>query len=249
MKIFLVIAIISLCFSQSFTLVLECFFDQELLFDDLKVSYTCSVKNLTTNSTFRSVSNIHGEHVDRNTDDDVTQLYIIHENMEYFPIGFTKYFKNLVAVHAGMNKMKFLEKDDLKDFDNLRFLYLYNNRLEVLQSDVFEHTKALEYVSLHSNRLMHIGAKILLPMKHLKNAYFNRNICIDKQAASEQGMSELRLEIAQQCSDITDEDLMNTLKQNQAKIEELEATVKIIGENLANVLEIMRSMSEGNKTN
>jgi Leucine-rich repeat (LRR) protein len=178
MKFFLVVAAILLCAFKSSALVLECFFDQELLFDDLKVSYTCSVKNLTTNSTFRSVSNIHGDHVERNTDDDVTQLYIIHENMEYFPIGFTKFFKNLVAVHAGMNKMKFLEKDDLRDFDNLRFLYLYNNKLEVLQSDVFEHTKSLEYVSLHSNHLKYIGAKILLPLKHLRNAYFNRNICI-----------------------------------------------------------------------
>lgn len=248
MKIFFAISIIFLSFSSFSSLTLECFFDLELLFDDLKVSYTCSVKNLTTNSTFRSVSKIHGEHVDRNTDDDVFQLYIIHQNMEYFPIGFTKYFKNLVAVHAGMNKMKYLEKDDLKDFDNLRYLYLYHNHLEVLHSDVFEHTKELEYVSLHSNRLMHIGAKILLPMKNLKNAFFNRNICIDKQAASEQGMSELRLEISQQCSDITDEDLMNILKQNHAKIEELEATVKVISENLANVVEIMRSMSEGNKT-
>jgi hypothetical protein len=42
---------------------------------------------------------------------------------------------------------------------------------------------------------------------------------------------------------------MNTLKQNQAKINELEATVRIISENLANLLETVQLMGSGNRTN
>lgn len=250
MKILLFFVLISTDVLQLRALQIECHFDQELLFDELKVSYTCTVKNLTTNSTMRNISRIFGnEHHPKMTNDDITQLHIIHQKMEYFPVGFTTYFKNLVAIHAGMNKLKYLEKNDLREFVNVRYLYLYSNILEVLQSDVFEYALALEYVSFYNNRLVHIGSKILLPLKKLKNAYFNKNICIDKQAATEQGMSELRLEIAQQCSDITDEDLMNTLKQNQMKIEGLETKIAMISEQLTNVVEMMKSMQVGNKTN
>lgn len=233
---------------QTSALVLECFFDNELLFDELKVSYTCTVLKLVTNETKRNVSEITGTHLAPYTNDDITQLYIIHQTMEYFPLGFTKFFENIVAVHAGMNKLKYLEKNDLKEFTKMRYLYLYSNQLEVLQSDVFQNNEALEYVSFYNNRLMHIGSKLLLPLPRIRQAYFNKNICIDKQAASEQGMSELRLEIAERCSDITDEDLMNILKDNQMKVNKLEAKVVQISEQLTNVIEMLHSIKSGNKT-
>jgi hypothetical protein len=249
MKIFLFFVAISTSFLNISGLVINCFFDQELMFDELKVSYTCTAKNLVTNATKRDISEITGEHQPRMVHDDITQLHMINQQMEYFPIGFTKFFKNIVAVHAGMNKLKHLEKYDLKEFVKMRYLYLYSNLLEVLQSDVFEYSFALEYVSFYNNRLKYIGAKILLPLKRLRNAYFNKNICIDKQAASEQGMSELRMEIELQCSDITDEDLMIMLKQNQEKIEGLEGKIAMISEQLTNVVEMMKEMQNGNKTN
>jgi Leucine-rich repeat (LRR) protein len=119
--------------------------------------------------------------------------------MEYFPIGFTKFFENIVDIHAGMNKLSHLEREDLKEFSKIRFLYLYTNQLKVLESDVFQYNTALEYISFYNNRLMHIGSKILQPLKRLRTAYFNKNICVDKQAVgSQEGISELRLEIAQQ---------------------------------------------------
>lgn len=162
--------------------------------------------------------------------------------MEYFPIGFTKFFRNLVAIHAGRNNLKYLERNDLKEFTKIRYLYLYTNQLEVLQSDVFQFNQALEYISFYNNRLMHIGSKILLPLTRLRTAYFNKNICIDKQAVmSEQGISELKLEIAQQCSDITDEDLMNMLKLNNMKVNKLENKIAQISEQLNTIVELLKN--------
>lgn len=242
MKVPLFLSIIAVAIVQSNGLVLECFFDNELLFDDLKVAYTCTVLHLFTNSTRRNVSSVSGKHIEQNTDEDITQLYIINQQMEYFPIGFTKFFRNLVAIHAGKNQLKHLERNDLKEFTKIRYLYLYTNQLEVLQSDVFQFNQALEYISFYNNRLMHIGSKILLPLTRLKTAYFNKNICIDKQAVmSEQGISELKLEIAQQCSDITDEDLMNMLKLNNMKVNKLENRVAQISEQLNTIVELLKN--------
>lgn len=248
MKIFKFLAI-ALIFDRSCSHVLECFFDNELLFDDLKVSYTCTVIHLQTNENKRNVSEINGKHILRNTNEDITQLYIIHQQMEYFPRGFSKFFENIVAVHAGMNKLKYLEKEDVKEFTKMRYLYLYSNLLEVLQSDVLQDNTALEYVSFYNNRLMHIGSKMLTPLKRLKTAYFNKNICIDKQAVSnEQGISELKLEIATQCSDITDEDLMEMLKLNQMKVDKLEEKVELISEQLTSAIELLKLLTFDNKT-
>lgn len=252
MKVFAIIAIAVSIAVQTSGLKLECFFDNELLFDELKVSYSCTVLHLQTNATMRNVSEISGKHITRpfkHTDREITQLYIIHQQMEYFPRGFTNFFENLVAIHAGMNKLKYLERNDLREFTKIRYLYLYSNLLEVLSSDIFQSNEALEYVSFYNNRLKHIGSKILLPLKRLRSAYFNKNICIDKQAASEQGLSELRLEIAQQCSDITDEDLMNILKLNTMKVSKLESKVTQLGEQLTNVVDMLKSIIASNQTN
>lgn len=245
---FLMLAIVPLLFNFSSGLVLECFFDNELLFDDLKVSYTCTVLHLLTNTTRRNVSEVSGKHIEKHDNTDITQLYIIHQQMVYFPKGFTKFFENIVAIHAGMNKLKYLERNDLDEFAKIRYLYLYSNQLEVLQSDVFESNLNLEYVSFYNNRLKHIGSKLLMPLKSLKAAYFNKNICIDKQAASEQGMSELKLEIAQQCSDITDEDLMNMLKENHLKVSQLEESVAQMTDQLATVINMLNELKADNKT-
>lgn len=244
MKFLPLLAIASAIFFSSSALVLECNFDYELLFDDLKVSYTCTVEHLITNETKRYVSEIHGKHIENLKHGDITQLHIIHQSMEYFPRGFTKYFENIVAVHAGMNKLKYLERNDIKDFKKMRYLYLYSNLLEVLNSDVFQDNTALEYISFYNNRLTNIGSKILSPLKKLKTAYFNKNICIDKQAvSSEQGISELRLEIALQCSDITDEDLMRMLKNNEMKVDRLESKVNEISAQLSSAIKMLETIS------
>lgn len=249
MRILIILAIAFAFTHQTSGLALECFFDNELLFDELKVSYTCTVLDLHTNATKRNVSDISGKHIERHTNEDITQLYIINQKMEYFPRNFTNFFENIVAIHAGMNKLKYLERNDLKEFTKMRYLYLYSNQLEALSSDIFQYNEALEYISLFNNRLMHIGSKILVPLKRLRTAYFNKNICIDKQAvASEQGISELRLEIAERCSDITDEDLMNMLKLNHMKVNKLETKIEQMSDQLESVLEMLKSMKADNKT-
>lgn len=243
MKIFIIFAVAISVAVQSSGIKIDCFFDNELLFDELKVSYSCTVKELLTTATDRNVSEISGAHIPNHANSDITQLYIIKQNMEYFPRGFTNFFEKIVAIHAGTNRLKYLEKSDLKEFANIRYLYLYSNLLEVLSSDLFQNNEALEYISFYNNRLKHIGSKVLLPLKKLRTAYFNKNICIDKQAASEQGISELRLEIAQQCSDITDEDLMNILKLNHMKVSRLETRVTQLGDQLTIVIDMLKLMT------
>lgn len=243
------IALLILACKNTESVEIECFFDSELLFDDMKLAYTCTVLHLTTTQSDRNITKLIPTDEKQHTPDDnenVTQLYIIHQKMEYFPRGFVDYFKNLRAIHAGMNELKYLERDDMKDFKILRFLYLYSNHLENLQSDVFLDNLELEYVSFYNNRLMHIGSKLLNPLKKLRTAYFNKNICIDKQAVqSFKEVAEIRLEISERCSDITDEDLMNVLKQNHEKIISLEQTVVLISNQLS---ELVQHLNMSNKT-
>lgn len=225
--------------NSCFSVKIECFYDNELLFDEMKVAYTCTVTQLVTNETEREITGVTATDPDLiPVDTDVIQLYIIHQKMRYFPHGFTNYFVNIEAIHAGMNELKYLDQADMKDFTKIRFLYLYSNHLENLQSDVFAHNLELIYVSFNNNRLVHIGSKLLTPLRKLKTAYFNKNICIDKQAVqSYKEVAEIRLEIAERCSDITDEDLMYVLKQNQEKIISLEEKTKIISEQLNGLLQ------------
>jgi hypothetical protein len=232
---------------QAFGVKIVCFYDLELFFDEMKVAYTCTVVHLVTNETNREVTEVVAQNPEQHLgDDEVRQLYIIHQKMHYFPRGFTKYFMNLEALHAGMNELKFLEQDDMREFEKLRFLYLYSNHLENLQSDVLAYNSELEYVSFNNNRLVHISSKLLAPLKKLRTAYFNKNICIDKQAVhNSAAIAELKLEISERCSDITDEDLMMILKQNQEKIYAMEMQLVTLNDRIS---ELIHHLNVSNKT-
>lgn len=228
--------------SLSSGLVFDCFYDLELFFDDVKLLYTCSLPDGSldkgarvkhTNATHRDILEVTGPHVDGQNNTHVKQIHIYKHQFEYFPRGLTNYFENIEAIHAGMNNLAYLEKDDMKVFSKLRFLYLYNNVLSNLQSDVLEDNTKLEYVSFYNNHLAHIGSRLLTPLKSLKTAYFNKNICIDKQAVhNAREIHEIKLEISERCSDITDEDLLTILKQNQEKIASLEEKIAQMSDQL-----------------
>jgi hypothetical protein len=227
-------------------IIIDCLYDYELFFDDMKLAYTCTVRHLTSNRSSHVVKDVIGNHSQGKNNSDVVQLYIFQQKMNVFPQGLTDFFENIEAIHAGMNELKYLEQNDMKSFVNLRFLYLYSNLLESLQSDVFLYNTELEYVSFYNNTLDRIGSKILKPLTKLNTAYFNKNICIDKQAVhSKKEVAEIKLEIAERCSDITDEDLMNVLGKNQAKIMELEESVVKMSKMLESALD---KLSVFNKT-
>lgn len=242
MKLFLLFVACSICSSLGFTI--DCHLNNTFLFDGLDRAYTCGVKHLITNEINRNVSRVNTEHQRGKTNDDVSTIQIFEKKMEYFPRGFTSFFKNIVAFHAGMNGLKYLEKSDLKDFVKLKFLYLYKNQLETLPSDLFIHNPALEYISFFDNRLTNIGSKTLMPLQSLKIAFFDKNICIDKQATTYEGLLELKLEIAQQCIETTNEDLMSMLKLNQMRMMKLETKVSLLSEQLASVIELLKASNK-----
>lgn len=238
-KFFIVFSALSLAVSSA--LVFECFFDHDMFFDEIKMQYTCALpdgkdhpdKVRYTNSTHRDITNVTGTHLAKYDNSNITQIHIFKHKFEYFPRGMNDFFENIIAIHAGMNGLAFLEKDDMRVFDKLRFLYLYNNVLQTLTSDVFEENLQLEYVSFYGNLLKQIGSNILTPLKSIKTAYFNKNICIDKQAVHNlREIAEIKLEIAQSCSNITDEDLMTVLKKNQEKLTNLEEKMMQLSEQL-----------------
>lgn len=234
-------------------LVFDCIFDLELFFDEMKVVYTCSLPDgekhgrQVTNATHRDITDVIGPHMKdppnviwNNTD--VRQIHIFKHKFEYFPRGLTDFFENIEAIHAGMNALAFLEKDDMKIFTKLRFLYLYNNVLQSLKSDVLEDNLDLQYVSFYGNQLAHIGSNLLTPLKSLKTAYFNKNVCIDLQAVHNlRDLAEIKLEISQRCSDITDEDLMQVLKQNNEKLINLEMKMSQLSEQLSDFMSSNRT--------
>lgn len=231
MRVISVIIINALAITSS-ELIFDCIFDLELFFDEIKLQYTCSLPDgeklgsKTTNFTHRDITGVIGKHMTNMNNSDIRQIHVFKHKFQYFPRGLADYFENIEAIHAGMNEIAFLEKDDMKIFPKLRFLYLYNNILQSLNSDVLENNIYLEYVSFYGNQLKHIGSNILTPLKYLKTAYFNKNICIDKQAVhSLKEVAEIKLEIAERCSDITDEDLMRVLRHNQDKLVNIEEKI------------------------
>lgn len=81
--------------------IVHCILEDLLLFDEYKLAYSCETKDLTTTKDMRNITGIEGDHGRGKSHKDVTQLYISHQNMEYFPRGFPSIFNNIGAIHAG----------------------------------------------------------------------------------------------------------------------------------------------------
>lgn len=219
----------------------SCTYEDMSLFDNFKKMNVCLVEGLVVANEYdRNITRINNETSFEERGTIIEQVYIFNQTMKHFARGFTDFFKNIVALHAGMNGLQHLTREDMKEYRNLQYLYLYHNELEFLASDVLEDNTELVYVSFHSNRLSRIGSKLLFPLLKLRTAYFNNNICIDAQAVvSEQDVAEIRLEIATRCSDITSEDLMGMLKENERKIQRLEESLSRVINQMSTVVDVL----------
>jgi hypothetical protein len=228
----------------------KCLYEDMSLFDNFKKMNACLVEGLVVANEFeRNVSTINNISTFEEQGTIIEQVYIFNQTMKHFARGFTLFFKNIVALHAGMNKLEYLTREDMSEYKMLKYLYLYHNELQFLTSDVLEDNKDLVYVSFHSNKLSRIGSKLLNPLNELRTAYFNNNICIDAQAVvSEQDVAEIRLEIATRCSDITKEDLMGMLKENERKIQLLSESLSGVINQMSTLVDTLNKMNNTNSS-
>lgn len=108
--------------------------------------------------------------------------------------------RRLEGLQIQHSQLKSIEKADLQQFPSLRLLWLRQNDLEHLSSDLFKFNKNLESIDFAFNKLRFVGANLLQPLQHLRDASFVEAGCIDLFAFRPVGLATLESKLIAKCS-------------------------------------------------
>lgn len=121
------------------------------------------------------------------------------QKVHYLPHGLDTFFPDLEGLQVWESRLKAIHQDDMQQMPKLRFLYLAYNHIEILDKDVFEFNPELEFINVKWNRLAVIG-DILKQLPKLSYAYFDENLCIEKDAETRDQFKELANGIRDNCA-------------------------------------------------
>lgn len=160
--------------------------------------YKCEVQNsvLITSEGDRTISEVRGQHLRGKTNDDVKYFISYSKQIDFFPRGLTKFFKNIEIVEIRSSKLKEIIKEDLKEFgDKLKELMLYPCEIEVIQSDLFEFNRNLARFDINHNKIRHIGDKTFDGLEKLKTIFLSPNPCFPSESSNKHNDSSKVLQI------------------------------------------------------
>ncbi|KAL7017684.1 hypothetical protein ACKWTF_010483 [Chironomus riparius] len=183
--LFLVICLVIQSFSTSNSVELECAYEK-VNYEE-SIFYRCENKN-TLNLISRKrtlIDKLTGTHEDDMTDDNVVDFYSDTKNIQYFPQGLSKIFKNLKRVIINSNGIRDLSQSDLKDYPKLEVLILDNNLIEVLHDDLFKYNPDLTWISMESNFITQIYPRVFDGLNKLDNLELTSNYCINMKASND----------------------------------------------------------------
>lgn len=135
-----------------------------------KKGYECTISALEIFTRNTIIEQITGDHLESQSNDDVSALKIINSTVLFMPIGFDKFFKNINVINIKSIALLELNKNELLQFPKLKKLLAAHNEIKIIQEDLFDGNSELEEISLDSNRIAHIAHNF---HKHLMN--FNKN--------------------------------------------------------------------------
>ncbi|XP_070508952.1 uncharacterized protein [Chironomus tepperi] len=170
--------------------------------------YGCKIQNIELNDDGGSDIVVHGDHMDSQSDDDVT--YIINEDEidDYLaslsPVLCTKY-PNLMMIHLRFFDIEKIEENSLENCQNLVILNLYGNNISeipenllsanheltevniihnamtTLPEKLFENQAELQWLNLRVNKINFLPSKIFKPLQklHILNLGANKLQNID----------------------------------------------------------------------
>ncbi|KAL7013496.1 hypothetical protein ACKWTF_015425 [Chironomus riparius] len=178
---FIVIIISFITIAESFDL--SCNYDK-LKYPPFGSFYRCKVQiNLNiTSKLISTVRSANGAHNTATSNADVMSFTADRKNIQYFPKGLPKVFKNLKVITILYGRLKEVTPEDLMPFKELLILNLMGNDLEVLQKDIFTSNTHLTQIYLNDNKLIHIDENVFTMLHKLTHLNLKINLCIDSQA-------------------------------------------------------------------
>lgn len=178
--------------------------------------YSCSGNNFRTSLNNRTVTEVKGQHLANETNDDVKLLIMNKQHSPYLPLKVGDFFKNLEILYIMNSNVQHLMQGDLKGLDKLKIFDVSYNPIEQLGPDFFKGHGSIETVSFYDCHLKIIDPFVLDPLDKLEVAYFDMNVCIDLDKSTP--IESLKAEFKDKCQNhIHDNQIMMNHSAEQVK--------------------------------
>lgn len=188
---------LSLLISNVVSVVLEYEFD----FADSYwgFNYACVTTDFKTTKDDRTVTEIRGQHVDDEDNFSVKMLLVEAGSCPYLPLNISSHFKNLEIYYIMDSGVKFLMDGDLDELTKLRIFDVSHNPIRRAGKSFFKGQNSIEIISFYECQLRNIHPEFLNPLVKLREAYFDKNVCVDFRASQKSLVSALKSEIEKNC--------------------------------------------------
>lgn len=169
--------IVAFLAQQRVSYEMNCRFKEFKYYGPFGKHYTCQALKFNSNCNIRDIASFSGGHKNWRNSDDVTQIYIDHQNSECLPQNLPNIFKNILVLCVRSCKVDRLFASDLEGLGDLRVLDLGWNKIETIPAQFFDSTPKIEQISIRANRVKHVGIDIL-QLNRLTDMYMDGNICV-----------------------------------------------------------------------
>ncbi|KAL7013974.1 hypothetical protein ACKWTF_015674 [Chironomus riparius] len=146
-----------------------------------KTVYQCRIlNNINIDSGFSAtIYNVTGRHKSSMINNNVTSFYANNKNIQIFPFGLDKIFKNLLELTIRKGSLKRITQQNLLPFHNLTYLCLEGNLIQVIQVRLFHYNHELESIDLSNNPIFTINSSAFDNLPKLITLKLRNNSCID----------------------------------------------------------------------
>lgn len=142
------------------------------------------------------------KHIERNNFDGLSRLIQIEfgvNNIEKIPKDTFYGLDRLESLLLHNNKIESLDRDTFIKNLNLKEIYIYGNRIEFLDAGLLRNNVKLEGFHIDHNLLQFIEPEFLTPLKALKVANFESNICLSESFPNSVNLEGLKTIFANKC--------------------------------------------------
>lgn len=174
------LALIALCTSLVSAIDVKCnFIDYNYIWGENQ--YTCETSDVsiislnTTNESRVEFTNVIGDHQTGRVVDDVKQVFVPDQTVNYIPAGIGKLFRNIKALIIENSLLYKLQRSDFDGLHDLTALLLSYNRLEDISDNAFDDLSKVEYLSLSLNQIKSLSDDTFVGMKSLKRLHVHEN--------------------------------------------------------------------------
>jgi len=199
MEIYCVLLVFALI-KNSLTLDIKCNYGNFRYLKSFDYVYSCDIEEIGCEENKKEIiTNVTGTLEEGLTSNDVLVVHI-GGFCNVAPIGFDKFFDNILAYTMKANKLEAIASGDLKQFPKLREFWIYNNLIEYLPANLFEHNPNIELFSFHYNRIKFIGSGFFDRVPKVYRANFLGNLCIDMEASDAEELKTLKVVVKNKCA-------------------------------------------------